>query len=269
MTGREIRLGRLLAGGKTVVVAVDHGEFDGPIPMLEDVPGVVAKINPIVDAVLLSPGMLPHCGKSFAFKGAPMPIVRLNWATTYCFGWKYQEGETVSAASPRAMMEAGTEAVLVSLSLKTGSEKRDAKNVRIYAKLVEEAKKCGLAVVGEYFPARGERVTGKEQFEEIKVGCRIIAELGADTVKTFHTENFPEVVAGCPVPIWGLGASRLPKMVDALSLAKKEMDEGAQGVVFGRNAFSWPESTKFQAALVGVVRDGLTPAAALAKQGLK
>ena len=78
MTGKEIRLNRLFAsGGNAVVVAVDHGEFDGPLPGMIDLPEVVKKIDSSVDAILLAPGMLQHCGYAFASKGAPMAMMRL------------------------------------------------------------------------------------------------------------------------------------------------------------------------------------------------
>lgn len=268
MTGKEIRLGKLLGAGNTVVVAVDHGEFDGPIPMLEDLPAVVAKINPVVDAILLSPGMLERCGSAFAFKGAPVPIVRLNWATTYCFTWAYSQAATQTAMMPDEAAAAGAQAVLISLSLKTGSERQDAENVGIFCKLARAAHRCGLPVIGEYFPARGENVHGQELHEEIKIGARILAELGADAVKTFHTDKFQEVAGGCPVPVWALGAKKLPTMLDALKLASQEISDGARGVVFGRNAFSWPDSRRFQAALVEVVKHGKMPQDALKACGL-
>ena len=135
-----------------------------------------------------------------------MPIVRLNWATTYCFTWEYSQAATATAMTPEEAAAAGAEAVLICLSLKTGSERQDAENVGIFCKLARAAHRCGLPVIGEYFPARGENVHGKELHEEIKIGARILAELGSDAIKTFHTEKFREVAAGCPVPVWGLGA---------------------------------------------------------------
>ncbi len=53
--GRQLRLQRLIGDGHAVVIACDHGLFDGPIPCMEDLPATVEKINPIVDAVLLAP----------------------------------------------------------------------------------------------------------------------------------------------------------------------------------------------------------------------
>ena len=47
--GRQLRLQRLVGDGRAVIIAVDHGLFDGPIPAMENLPGTVEKINPAVD----------------------------------------------------------------------------------------------------------------------------------------------------------------------------------------------------------------------------
>jgi class I fructose-bisphosphate aldolase len=82
MEGRDIRLNKLFTNDRNaVIVAVDHGEFDGPLPGFFDLPEAIKAITPQVDGILLSPGMLSHCGHAFCYKGAPLPIVRLNWST--------------------------------------------------------------------------------------------------------------------------------------------------------------------------------------------
>ena len=259
MNGTIIRLGKLFSKGNAVVVAIDHGEFDGPIPFLEDLPKTAAKISKDVDGILLSPGMIERCADVFAGKGAPMPIIRLNWSTSYCFQWDYREAETVTACTARHAAALGAEAVVISLALNTGSERRDSENVRVFCELAEEAKGLGLPVIGEYFPAGPNRLSREELHDQVKIGCRVIAELGSDGIKTFHTIHFEEVVGGCPVPILGLGAEKLPTEMDALRLARREIDDGAGGVVFGRNAVSWPDPARFQAALIDVVQGGKTP----------
>lgn len=269
MNGHAIRLGRLTSAGPTVVVAIDHGEFDGPIAHLEDAPKVARGIDPSVDAILLSPGMIGHCVDVFGRKGSPAAIVRLNWATTYCFSWNYTQAETVAAMTAAEAAAAGADAVLISLSLQSGSERCDARNVKVFSRLAAGARKIGLPVIGEYFPARGEHVQGRELFEEVKIGVRILAELGSDAVKTFHTEDFAQVAGGCPVPVWALGASKKKTMRDALALARREIDDGARGVVFGRNAFSWPRAAAFQRALVDVVRHGKAVDQAMTSHELK
>ena len=83
--------------------------------------------------------------------------------------------------------------------------------------------------------------------------------LGADLIKTFHTHKFAEVVNGCPLPILGLGGHSTPKPVDSLVLAKREVDDGARGVVFGRNAIQRPDPRAYQRALCEVVKHGMDP----------
>lgn len=82
MPGRSVRLKRLFTNDENVViVAMDRGEFDGLLPGMIDLPETARCISSRVDGVLLSPGMVRHCRDSFRHRGAPVPIVRLNWST--------------------------------------------------------------------------------------------------------------------------------------------------------------------------------------------
>jgi DhnA family fructose-bisphosphate aldolase class Ia len=270
MTGKEIRMGRLFDGtGTVVIVAADHGEFDGPIDGMIDLPGTMERVHPGVDGVLLSPGMVERCAHVFAGKGAPLAVMRINWATTYCFHWGYAEGATVPAIEPRAAAARGADVVLISLTLRTGSERQDARNIEVFCRMAPGAHAIGLPVIGEYFPTKIDRPQSDEFHDEIRTGCRILAELGADMIKTFHTPRFREVVDGCPLPIFGLGAEKTKPQLEALQLAAREIADGARGVVFGRNAIQVPDPVAFQKALCAVVKQGTDPAEAAAKSGLK
>ena len=78
-TGEIIRLQRLFDGGaNAVIVAVDHGLYNGPRPGFEDLAPVVSRLGG-ADAILLSPGMVPHVRSAFERRGAPAMILRLNW----------------------------------------------------------------------------------------------------------------------------------------------------------------------------------------------
>lgn len=269
MTGKHIRLNKLFSEGKNaVVVAIDHGEFDGPLPGMIDLPEVIKNVEPAVDAILLSPGMLPHCGHAFGYKGAPMSIVRMNWSTHFCFHWNYSEGVGVPVISAADAAAAGAEVVLVCLTLKTGSEVTDAANVEAYCRQVNEAKKAGLPVVGEYFPAITNRLSPDDMHDQILKGCRVAAELGADLIKTFYTYNFKEVTEACPVPILGLGAEKTPTQLQALELAEKIVQDGGRGVVFGRNAIQVANPPAFQRALMDVVKNGASAVNAVDLHGL-
>jgi 3-hydroxy-5-phosphonooxypentane-2,4-dione thiolase len=268
MDGREIRLKRLLGNGRAVVVAIDHGMFDGPIPAMEDLPATAAKINPAVDAVLLAPGMLRHCHGVFAGSKRPLAAVRLNWNTVYCFHWEYRQARSVYAYDVEDALREGMDIALVSLTLHTGSEDRDAANVEVFSKLTAQAHRLGIPVIGEYFPTGHLDMSPQQLHEEVRIGSRIVAELGADLIKTFNTVDFAQVTGTCPVPVLGLGAEKLATPLDALKLAAAEVRAGAAGVVFGRNAIQVADPLSFQAALCEVVRNNAAPEQAAQRYNL-
>jgi DhnA family fructose-bisphosphate aldolase class Ia len=103
---------------------------------------------------------------------------------------------------------------------------------------------------------------------EVKIGCRILYELGADVIKTFYTHKFHEVVAGCPTPILALGGKRLPTDVQALEFAQEEIKSGAAGIVFGRNVIQSPKPIEIQKALIDVLKNGVAVKEAVKKYKL-
>ncbi len=267
--GEDIRLRRLFDGGaNAVIVAVDHGLYNGPRPGFENLAPVVDRLR-AADGILLSPGMVPHLRSVFERRGAPAMILRLNWGTQYATQWAYHESRSVPMISAAQAVGLGADVVLVGMSIKTGSEAVDAENVAEVARCVAEKRDVGVPIVGEVYPAGHEDVAPEERHEQISIGCRIAAELGADLVKTFHTgERFAEIVRSTPVPVLALGSRKMPREVDALELAATAIRDGARGVVFGRNVIQARSPERFLDALQDVVKGGADPGAAAEKHGL-
>lgn len=259
-TGEEIRLARLFDEGRNaVVVALDHGLYNGPLPGFNDLPAAASSLG-AADAILLSPGMAQHVGRVFARRGAPAMIIRLNWGTQYATQWQYHESRSVPVLSAAEAAALGADLALVGMSIKTGSEAVDAENVEMVARAVSQKRAAGIPLVGEVYPAGHEDLPPGERHEQIAVGCRIVSELGVDLVKTFYTgERFGEIVDSLPVPVLALGSRKLPRERDALELAAKAVKAGARGVVFGRNVLQAHEPEAFLAALLSVVKQGLAP----------
>jgi DhnA family fructose-bisphosphate aldolase class Ia len=235
---------------------------------MENIPKMLERVGDGPDAILLSPGMLTHAKAFFARREAPLVIVRLNFNSVFCFQWDYADSVISNLYQPEDAVARGADCVLVCLTLKTGREETDAKNAEIFSELCVKAHKLGLPVVGEYFPHSHLKKTREEFHQEILVGCRMLAELGADCIKTFYTADFSEVTSTCPIPILGLGAEKTPTDLDALVLAEKEMRDGAGGVVFGRNVIQASDARAFVAALQDVVKQGLTAEDVVAKYNL-
>jgi len=117
----------------------------------------------------------------------------------------------------------GAEIVLASLTLQTGSEETDVRNVEIFSRLVNAADKLGIPIIGEYFPTHSSTISAEQMHEQVYTCCRILTELGCDMIKTFNTKNFKKVTESCPIPIFGLGAEKTPTQLLALQLAASEI----------------------------------------------
>jgi DhnA family fructose-bisphosphate aldolase class Ia len=270
MSGHFIRLNRLFSEGKrAVIVAVDHGEFFGPTSGIMDLPAVIEKVT-AADAILLSPGMMRHCGHAFGYRGAPMAILRLNWSTVYCFQWGYDQARSCSVISAQEALALGADIALGSLTLSMTDQAMDRDNVALFAKMAEQKRAAGIPMIGEFYPIAPERLSREELHRQVYQACRIIAELGADAIKTFYTgPKFAEVVEACPVPIFALGAEKMPKELDALKLAASAVAAGARGVVFGRNVIQAVDPPIFLAGLKRVVKEDAMPDQVVAELGLE
>ena len=65
---------------------------------------------------------------------------------------------------------------------------------------------------------------------KVKRISRVMAELGADLIKTFYTgEKFYEIVENTPVPIFTIGAEKLNTDLEVLQKAYNSVSQGARG----------------------------------------
>lgn len=270
MSGRDIRLQKLFNKSENaVLVAVDHGVVNGPVGGLEDMAETFKTFYHGIDGILLSPGMLKNVKEMFDFKGAPMPIARINWNSSYCFCWEYEKAYSACMFTAKDAVALGAEAVVISMSLKTGDEKIDTENVGLFSKLSNECREYGLPVIGEIYPSHSGTLPKEEMHDRVMRVSRIMAEIGADVIKTFYTYKFSEVTRCCPIPVLGLGGDATPDPVDSLILAQKIIREGGKGVVFGRNAFQRPDPVSYQKALCEVVKNDADPHEMARKFNLK
>jgi putative autoinducer-2 (AI-2) aldolase len=87
----------------------------------------------------------------------------------------------------------------------------------------------------------------------------MIAELGAQYVKTYYVEeDFETVTSSCPVPIVMAGGKKLPEL-DALTMAYNAVQQGAAGVDMGRNIFQSDAPKAMIAAVGAVVHKSMKP----------
>src|SRR5205809_1772937 len=92
-----------------------------------------------------------------------------------------------------------------------------------------------------------------------RLACRIIAELGAQYVKTYYVDDgFETVTSSCPVPIVMAGGKKLPEL-EALTMAYNAVQQGASGVDMGRNIFQSDAPKAMIQAVHAVVHKSMKP----------
>jgi len=269
-TGEKIRLSRLFNGSENaVIVAVDHGLYFGPLAGLIDLPTVINKLQH-ADGVLLSAGMISHCADFFKQRGAPLMIVRLNWATNYVAPWNYDHSHSVHLLSAAEALSLGADIVLGSITLKTPDQAEDASNVELFSSYVQQKRQAGVPIICEVYPIGGDHAKPEDLQEQVAFGCRMAAEFGADMIKTFYTgKDFSKIAAATPIPIFALGALKKPTEKDALIAAAEAISHGARGVVFGRNIIQAKDPARLLEALKEVVKNGMAPDSAADKYQIK
>jgi 3-hydroxy-5-phosphonooxypentane-2,4-dione thiolase len=89
------------------------------------------------------------------------------------------------------------------------------------------------------------------------LATRMLAEFGAQIIKTYYCEDFDKVVAACPVPVVIAGGKKLPE-AEALEMAYCAISDGAAGVDMGRNIFQADNPKAMAKAISKVVHENLT-----------
>jgi 3-hydroxy-5-phosphonooxypentane-2,4-dione thiolase len=239
--GIQDRLARVLKGGRTVMLAVDHGYFQGPTTGLESLRRTVTPLLPYADSLMLTRGAL----RTSVDPGGGLPIVLRASGGTSVLRELSDEGVTTSIEEA---LRLNASAVAVSVFVGSENEKQTLLNL---SRLVDEGERYGMPVLA--VTAVGREMNRDARY--LGLACRIAAELGARIVKTYYCEGFRKVVDSCPVPVVIAGGKKLPER-EALGLAASAMASGAAGVDMGRNIFQSADPVGMIRAVRNVVHDG-------------
>jgi putative autoinducer-2 (AI-2) aldolase len=227
--------------GRTVMLAVDHGYFQGPTTGLEDPRKTITPLLPYADSLMLTRGVL----RTSVDPESAVPIVlRVSGGTSIL---KELSDEVVTTSIEEAL-RLNACAVAVSIFVGSPNEKQTLANL---ADLVSEGERYGMPVLAV-------TAVGREMARDARylgLACRIAAELGASVVKTYYCEDFRKVVDGCPVPIVIAGGKKLPER-EALQMAHSAVSDGAVGVDMGRNIFQSTSPVGMVKAVQAIVHRG-------------
>jgi len=243
--GIKNRLSRIFKPktGKTVMLAVDHGYFQGPTTGLKDLKSTVTPLVSHADCIFITRGMLrtsidPRSDVSICLRVSGGPSI---------LGDLSNEDITTSMEEAIRLNASG-----VGMSIYVGASNED-RTISNLGRLVNEAERYGIPVLAV-------TAIGKEMGRDARylgLACRIAAEMGAHFVKTYYCEGFNKIVEGCPIPVVMAGGKKIPEM-DALKMTENAIREGASGVDMGRNIFQSDNAIGMIKAVRAIVHKGAT-----------
>jgi len=247
--GMKNRLARVFspATGRTVMLAVDHGYFQGPTTGLERIDLSIVPLLPFCDALFCTRGIL----RSVVPAESPKPMVlRASGGPSILREDLSDEQIAMDMEDAVRLNAAG-----IGIQVFIGGE-HETRSIHNMTKLVDAGLRYGM-------PVMGVTAVGKNMVRDAKyfrLACRIIAELGAQYVKTYYVDDgFETVTASCPVPIVMAGGKKLPEL-EALTMAYNAVQQGAAGVDMGRNIFQSDAPFAMISAVHAVVHENLKPA---------
>lgn len=245
--GMKNRLGRIFnpVSGKTVMLAIDHGYFQGPTTGLERIDVNILPLEPYADTLMLTRGILRSIVPAETQKSI---VLRVSGGTSIL---KELSNESLAVDVEDAVrLNASAMAVQVFIG---GEHERES--IINMTKMVDMGIRYGI-------PTLAVTAVGKDMVRDAKyfrLATRICAELGAHYVKTYYVpEDFETVTASCPVPIVIAGGKKIPEL-DALKMAFNATQQGAAGVDMGRNIFQAESPIAMIQAVRAVVHNNETP----------
>ncbi|TDS87059.1 putative autoinducer-2 (AI-2) aldolase [Rahnella sp. BIGb0236] len=246
--GMQSRLARIFnpASGRTVMLAFDHGYFQGPTTGLERIDINIAPLFAHTDVLMCTRGVLRSVVPAAVNKPVVMRASGANSILTEL------SNETVAVAMEDAL-RLNVAAMAAQVYIGSEYEHQSIKNI---IQLVDQGMRYGM-------PTMAVTGVGKDMARDqryFSLATRIAAEMGANIIKTYYVdEGFERVAAGCPVPIVIAGGKKLPER-EALEMCYKAIDQGASGVDMGRNIFQSESPVAMLKAVKAVVHENASVA---------
>ncbi|MBZ0282936.1 MAG: aldolase [Anaerolineae bacterium] len=263
------RLNRLFApDGKCFDVAVDHGFF-GERSFLTDIEDMHQVVQTLVeadpDAIQLSIGQAAIL-QTIPGKAKPALVLRTDIANVYGKSLPRKLYSRIISDPLEQALRLDAACVVVNLfNLPDQPEVYEA-CIQNICTLKPQCERYGMPLMIEPLAMKDNATAGgymvDGDIDKILPLVRQAIELGADVIKADPCDNVSEyhkviqVAAGKPVLVRGGG-----KVSDAEILQRTYdlIQQGARGIVYGRNVIQHPNPARMTRALMAIVHDGATP----------
>lgn len=265
------RLNRLFAtDGNCFDVAIDHGFFNEGA-FLDGIENISQAVETIIraapDAVQLTLGQAPHLQN----RPGPKPALVLRTDAANVYGptlprrlWSHLIGDAVESA-----VRLDAACVVVNLLLLPDQSELHGECLQNICRLKPMCERMGMPLMIEPLVMQDNAQGGYMVDGDLKKIIPLVrqaVELGADIIKADPCDDVEEygrvieTAGGVPVLVRGGGRvsdEELLRRTHAL------MNQGARGIVYGRNVIQHPQPEGITRALMAVVHDGATPHDAL------
>ncbi|MCC8057990.1 3-hydroxy-5-phosphonooxypentane-2,4-dione thiolase [Cloacibacillus sp.] len=241
--GMKDRLARIFdpKSGRTVMLAFDHGYIMGPTAGLERLDLAIPPLAPYADVLMATRGAIKSCvpptfNKAIALRCTTDTSVLHEDLSYGHVGVDVEDAIRLNASC-----------IVVQTFVGSKNEVGSFKNL---SDMINAGNRYGIPVMG--VTAVGKEMERTKRY--FQLATRILAELGAQVIKTYYCEGFEEVTAACPVPIVIAGGKKTPEK-EALEMAYNAIRDGAAGVDMGRNIFQSENPAAMLRAVRAVVHE--------------
>ena len=234
---------RIMKGGKTVIIPMDHGVSDGPIKGLERMQEMIEKVSKGgADAVVIHKGIMKHLEIPDTGR-----IVHLSASTSL--------GDPLRKVLVGTVEEAvsyGADAISVHVNIGAPGEPEMLMDL---GRVSRECSKLDVPLLAMMYH-RGHDVKDLNDPKNIAHVARVGYELGADIIKCPYTASFKTITSSVDVPVVIAGGAKSGNPVDLLKQVKDCMDQGGAGVSIGRNVFQAENPEKMVRSIADIVHGG-------------
>jgi DhnA family fructose-bisphosphate aldolase class Ia len=278
----KARLNRLMgADGKCFDVAIDHGFF-GELGFLAGIENMDAAVKAVVDAapdaVQLSIGQARRL-QAVQGKQKPSLVLRTDVANVYGSSLPSSLFSELIEQPLEQALRLDAACVVVNLFMLPGQPEVHQACIQNINKLKPQCEKYGMPLMIEPLVMQANDKAGGYEapvgggymvdgtLEKILPLVRQAVELGADIIKADPCDNAKEYhkviqIAG-DIPVLVRGGGRVSDK-EILERTFELMQQGAMGIVYGRNVIQHAKPTLMTRALMAVVHENAKPDQALA-----
>jgi 3-hydroxy-5-phosphonooxypentane-2,4-dione thiolase len=227
--------------GRTVLLAVDHGYFQGAPEGLKDLKSTIKPLLEYCDAISPCIG-----GLKYVSKWSTTPIILRATGGNSMTRESELDDEAITVSVERIL---ASNAIGYTASCYVGMphQKQTIKNL---TDLINEGDKYNLISIGITAVGKG---LGKD-LKYLEHASRVLSENGADIVKTYYCDSFEKLIDSCLSPVVIAGGTKIGTQ-EALDLTYNAIHAGAVGVDMGRNIFQNQNSVAMIKAVRAIVHE--------------